>query len=257
MGSSVPVAPRQARAFIFGARTIKLMKTPSPLAGWYPNPAQPDVERYWDGNVWTGETRSLEPATAHTSEIQPAAPRSFVAEPVDFLTAVQRGFTVWNLKGRASRSEFWYWLLGSILIGTFSNLLIAGIGSTSDGDLDSRWSALSRLISITCAVITIKVSVRRLHDIGKGGAWLLMMLGIMALTWVLVLGGSITDLNGMTRVFSIRVGEGAAGSGSSPLGAGNGFLEVFGSVVVRPAVFIWYIVWLCTRGNPERNEYDD
>lgn len=36
--------------------------SPLPPAGWYPDPAGPNAQRYWDGRNWTNESRQLQPA---------------------------------------------------------------------------------------------------------------------------------------------------------------------------------------------------
>lgn len=36
------------------------MNTPHP-AGWYPDPTQPDTQRYWDGDAWTEQRAPLSP----------------------------------------------------------------------------------------------------------------------------------------------------------------------------------------------------
>ncbi|NKS54223.1 DUF2510 domain-containing protein [Rhodococcus hoagii] len=37
-----------------------------PLAGWHPDPYDPVIDRYWDGDQWTGQTRP--PADAPTAQ---------------------------------------------------------------------------------------------------------------------------------------------------------------------------------------------
>ena len=47
------------------------MKTWSTPEGWYPDPEQPDQQRYWDGSEWTQHMAPLAPQAA---PLQPAAP---------------------------------------------------------------------------------------------------------------------------------------------------------------------------------------
>lgn len=47
-----------------GPATIGAMSTPTPIAGWYPDPENPAAERYWDGSAWTGQRRPGTPAYA-------------------------------------------------------------------------------------------------------------------------------------------------------------------------------------------------
>lgn len=52
------------------------MDAPTIEPGWYPDPANHAVERYWDGSVWT-------PATRPNPGAEGAASQQVVAEPVE------------------------------------------------------------------------------------------------------------------------------------------------------------------------------
>ena len=69
--------------------------------------------------------------------------------------------------GRASRSEYWYWVL-------FLVLASAAIGIASS--VVSAVGYLSWLFNLATIVPSIAVAVRRLHDVGKSGWWLLASL---------------------------------------------------------------------------------
>lgn len=43
------------------------MTEPAPAAGWYADPQNAQLQRYWDGSTWTNQTQPLNPAL-------PAAP---------------------------------------------------------------------------------------------------------------------------------------------------------------------------------------
>lgn len=78
-----------------------------------------------------------------------------------------------DFNGRARRSEYWYFVLFnfivSILIG-FTFGVIAGI-------LDMPALVyLAYLWSLAVFIPSLAVSVRRLHDIGRSGWWLLLSL---------------------------------------------------------------------------------
>ncbi len=83
---------------------------------------------------------------------------------VDFVGALKGAFSKYaTFKGRASRSEFWFYALFY-----FSLLAILFFGATeSTGAL-----ALIGLVAILASVIPFfSVMVRRLHDTGKSGWW--------------------------------------------------------------------------------------
>lgn len=72
--------------------------------------------------------------------------------------------------GRASRAEYWYFVLinfvVSFLIGFISRLV--GLADSSGQ------SILSNIYSLAVLVPSIAVGVRRLHDVGKSGWFLLI-----------------------------------------------------------------------------------
>jgi uncharacterized membrane protein YhaH (DUF805 family) len=84
-------------------------------------------------------------------------------------------------KGRASRSEFWYWVLFYILVSIVLNILdslfgwqINTISNTDTGNsLTTVYNAgwLSSIWALAVLLPTLAVSVRRLHDVGKSGWW--------------------------------------------------------------------------------------
>ncbi|WP_418058484.1 DUF805 domain-containing protein [Pimelobacter simplex] len=76
--------------------------------------------------------------------------------------------------GRARRSEFWWFQL-AVTIATNLTLLIPG----TVADL------VTALLTLALLVPTTAVAVRRLHDVGRSGWWLLLILvpvlGLIAL----------------------------------------------------------------------------
>lgn len=128
-----------------------------------------------------------------------------------FDEAIRSGFrNYFSYAGRASRSEYWYWTLfvalGSLITATGDVYIL------NDIDLMP--------INLTFLVITflpgLSVSIRRLHDVGKSGWWLLMGLSIVGiiplLFWSVKQGdpennrfGSTQDIYlGESRVVKIR-----------------------------------------------------
>jgi len=62
--------------------------------------------------------------------------------------------------GRASRSEFWYWVLFTVLVQVGINILQTLVSAA--------W-ILGPLFGLAVLIPGIAVAVRRLHDIGKSG----------------------------------------------------------------------------------------
>ena len=83
-----------------------------------------------------------------------------------FVFAIQSGFqNYFNFKGRASRSEFWWWLLFT-LIHQVPTLVIY-----SD---TFNFAGLGYYLRLVVLVPTIAVAVRRMHDTNHRGWWMLL-----------------------------------------------------------------------------------
>lgn len=72
-----------------------------------------------------------------------------------------------DFSGRATRSEYWYVMLFFFLVGVAAAILGALLGR----DAMSAVRVLLGLFSLASLVPNIALSVRRLHDIDKSGAW--------------------------------------------------------------------------------------
>ena len=99
---------------------------------------------------------------------------------MDWYLNVIRKYTVFS--GRASREEFWYFLLINILVSIAVGFVdrFMGWGNTSDAGL------LGGLYSLFIFLPSLAVVVRRLHDTGRSGWWALIMI-IPLLGWVALL----------------------------------------------------------------------
>ncbi|QYJ69193.1 DUF805 domain-containing protein [Flavobacterium litorale] len=87
-----------------------------------------------------------------------------------------------NFKGRARRSEYWYFVLFNIIVG-----IVLGIIDTYLLNMED-FSPLANIYNLVILIPSIAVSVRRLHDVGKSGwYYLLILLPIIGWIWLLVL----------------------------------------------------------------------
>ena len=89
-----------------------------------------------------------------------------------------------TFSGRARRSEYWYWVLFTGLVSGALSILATATGH--DGDPNKFFSLLSSLFSLGVFVPGLSVCWRRLHDIGKSGAWYLIVL-IPLVGWILMI----------------------------------------------------------------------
>ena len=102
-----------------------------------------------------------------------AANSEFAPLKVDFATAVTRAFSKYaTFKGRASRSEYWFFLLANLVVILSVIMLSALIGADSNGDPTAMGSILGVALIvwyIGSFLPTLGLLVRRLHDTGHSG----------------------------------------------------------------------------------------
>lgn len=148
-----------------------------------------------------------------------------------FGDAVKSGFKKYfDFSGRASRSEYWYWILFTVLLSLGSLALDIAFGWGVKPEAGS--GPLTTLASIGSWIPSLAVSVRRLHDTNRSAWWV----GGVSLGWI-------------GYIFSILLLEGS-GANDDAIGvwAIVGGLPLFG-------VTIALIVFHFLAGTPTANRY--
>lgn len=84
---------------------------------------------------------------------------------------VLKKYAVFN--GRARRKEYWFFILFNIII---SLLLVVIDGITGSFSPEAGMGLLGGLYTLAVLIPSIAVSVRRLHDTGRSGWWVLVAL---------------------------------------------------------------------------------
>jgi uncharacterized membrane protein YhaH (DUF805 family) len=103
---------------------------------------------------------------------------------IGFVDAVKRGFRKYaTFKGRASRSEYWWWTLFTFLTYLVLGLLTYALGMATSRDGGRTPGALAIPLIILFTVFflgillpTLALTVRRLHDAGYSGLLALLLL---------------------------------------------------------------------------------
>jgi len=72
-----------------------------------------------------------------------------------------------DFSGRARRREFWMFYLFFVLVNMICHLVVLPLGTFG--------SIFSLLVALVLLIPVLAVGVRRLHDIGKSGAWILLI----------------------------------------------------------------------------------
>ena len=104
---------------------------------------------------------------------------------MDFGTAIKTCFRKYaKFDGQAGRSEFWYFVLASFLLG---GIVVLFEITTGIVDIENyNRGVLSIILEIVLAVPSISVTSRRMQDRGYSGWWQLSYLTIVGIFVVLV-----------------------------------------------------------------------
>jgi uncharacterized membrane protein YhaH (DUF805 family) len=110
---------------------------------------------------------------------------------MNLMQAVSVGFRdYFKFGGRSIRSEYWYWTLFTIIIGVI--LTVIDFMFFPNNSIQP----LSTIFDVLTIIPSIAVSMRRLHDIGRTGLWLLLactVIGIAVLIYWFCLRGTVGE----------------------------------------------------------------
>lgn len=167
---------------------------------WHPDPSGRHQYRWWDGAAWTERVADwsgsgIDPYTGPQvppdSSLPTAPPlptRSLPTAPplgdeyaTDVLVkdrvptgptdAIKICFSKYaKFRGRAAPSEFWWFVLFSVL-GSFTATIVLAVALAADLAV---FELLFILWHLAMVLPLLAVTVRRLHDIGRSGWWLLL-----------------------------------------------------------------------------------
>ena len=106
---------------------------------------------------------------------------------MSFMDAVKSGIgKSFSFRGRASRSEYWWWILASVLFQIIC-AIIALLGNIG----------IAAIFPVLLIPPTTTVIVRRLHDVEKSGWFFLIVLipivGILYLIYLFIQEGNMSE----------------------------------------------------------------
>ncbi|RZM83409.1 DUF805 domain-containing protein [Pseudoalteromonas rubra] len=87
-----------------------------------------------------------------------------------YLSALKK-YAVFN--GRARRKEYWLFMFCNIIVTIVLGLVDMTLGLYSE---ESGFGLLSGLYALAVIIPSIALSIRRLHDTGRSGWWILISL---------------------------------------------------------------------------------
>jgi uncharacterized membrane protein YhaH (DUF805 family) len=114
--------------------------------------------------------------------------------------------------GRARRSEYWWYTLFSLIVSIVVSIIDKAIGNP----------VLELLVSLALLLPTLGVSIRRLHDTGRSGWWLFIVL-IPIVGWIVLIVFYCQDSQPGQNSY------GPSPKGAGPIQADPGYPTQYGS----------------------------
>ena len=97
---------------------------------------------------------------------------------VQAISSVFRNYV--GFSGRAPRSEYWYWVLFTIIVSICLSILDQAVFP----DMDAR--PLASIFSLATLLPSLAVAARRLHDIDRTGWWILIAFTVIGIIVLIV-----------------------------------------------------------------------
>jgi uncharacterized membrane protein YhaH (DUF805 family) len=113
---------------------------------------------------------------------------------MDFGQAVTTGFRKYvTFEGRASRSEYWYWVLFNVIVSVITAIIDAFV---FPGSKDI--SPINTIAMLALFLPSLAVLARRLHDIDRTAWWILLVLTLIG-SFVLLYWACVKGTDGPNR----------------------------------------------------------
>jgi len=134
-----------------------------------------------------------------------------------FAEAVQSCFKQYvGFTGRARRSEYWWFALFGLIVGTVANLIDTVLGTMSE---DTNVGVLGTIVSLALLLPSLAVAIRRLHDTSRTGWWILIGL-IPIVGWIILIVFYVQDSHPDNKYGPSPKALGAAPAAGPAPGAG-------------------------------------
>ena len=162
--------------------------------------------------------------------------------------AVKKAFRQYAVfSGRATRAEFWWWILfitvGNVTLG----LLEAGIQLATG----TEYTILTGLFALATVLPSLAVTCRRLHDMGRSGWWQLAWHTLPVLAWFAAFASLF-----MGTAVGIGIGD---NRDYPPVLDLLPIVPFIISLVVATAtsvgIIIWAVIWTVRPSQPGPNRY--
>jgi uncharacterized membrane protein YhaH (DUF805 family) len=116
-----------------------------------------------------------------------------------------------DFSGRARRSEYWWWVLFTVLVGIVASIIDSILGTRNS----SGTGVFGGLADLALLLPSLAVGARRLHDTGRSGFWLFLWL-LPCIGWIILIVFFVMDSQGDNKYGPSPKGAGAGWTGGGP-----------------------------------------
>lgn len=184
--------------------------------GSTPPPIMPSHSRH--SSAAQAQVHSAAPGSLYSG-----APARGFGEAISVCFSRYAGFS-----GRASRSEYWYFVLFNVIVG-----FLTGFIDAMAFGLENDLSPLNTVVSLVLFLPSIAAGWRRLHDTNRSGWWI-GAFWLVAIVMAVIVGGiAMNDPYALDDMISL--------------------VSVAGIAVLIYSVVL--LVFLCQRGDPGPNRF--
>ena len=171
-----------------------------------------------------------------------AEPANAESRPrVGFGEAIKQGFRGYvGFSGRATRAEYWWWVLFVFLASLGCSIVDGIIGAATGRNI---FGVFQFLFSLATFLPNIAVTARRLHDIGKTGWWQAIWYVLPFLAWVTAVGlwfvavASAVVLGWFTPAFALAI-----------------IVSII-AFFLSLGVIVWSVLWMVRQGQLGPNRF--
>ena len=103
-----------------------------------------------------------------------------------FGTAIATCFSKYvDFQGRARRSEFWWWVLFTFILGIVASILDSIVDPPTIG-MYYHAGYIGSLLNLALLLPNLAVAARRLHDTGRSAFWLFLLF-LIIIGWIILI----------------------------------------------------------------------
>jgi uncharacterized membrane protein YhaH (DUF805 family) len=169
---------------------------------------------------------------------------------VKFGAAIRLGLTKWTLKGRASRSEYWYVVLALLILNFVLNTATSGMH-------DGAHTAIVYTTDLAEFCVVTKILVRRYHDIGRSGWWITIQAGVALVAYGFLFTAAANVLHMSAGHLLSQVLSGKHYTVINPhISSSTGTLLGIG-IIVGLSVGVWQVVWASLAPTQRHTKWSD